>query len=152
MDENVVIVAGSFAVVAIVAVMIYVALRGRAGPSRLPDGSSRVPLRAAYGSTKGFGMLGGSHNNLYPLLLLYDDGIEYRVLKRTAAPYARIASVDAVTGWGRAALVLSFTDSNFVFTGSTGGKAAPAEVLRLLRDKGCPLTDRARVLAVTPAT
>ncbi|MEJ0013818.1 MAG: hypothetical protein WDM94_14625 [Bauldia sp.] len=150
MDVSLVVSVASFAVVVIVAAVFVFALRGQGGPARQTDGGIRVPLRAAYGSRKGFGLL-GSHNNFNPLLLLYDDRIEYRVLKRTSVAYSGIAGVDAVTGWGRAAVVLSFTDSNFRFVGNTGGRAALAEVLRLLRDKGSPLTDAARVIAEAPA-
>jgi hypothetical protein len=152
MKDYVVILVASIAVLVVVAAVIVLALRSRTGPTTQADGAIRVPLRAAYGSTQGLGMLGGSHNNLNPLLLIYDDHIEYRVLKRTAVPYADIAGVDAVTGWGRAALVLSFTNSKFLFTGNTGGKTALAEALRHLRDKGCRLTDAARaIVAVPPA-
>ncbi len=130
------------------AVVAFVVMRGlrRSAPNAGDGNGKRIPLVASFSSIRGAGPFGGGHNNLNPLLLLHEDGLEYRVFRRKTAAYAGIREVDAAG----TRIILAFADSAFTFTGNTGDVQVLADAMRFLRDKGCPLTARAAAIADTP--
>ena len=130
----------------ILAIVVGIFVFSRSG-ERVPmaPGDIAVPLSAAFGSRKGLGPLAGTHNNLNPLLVLHADAVEYRVVKRTTAPYADIAEVDAAPGRWSSDIILTFGDG-YRFAGRTKDRGALAAALKLLAAKGCALTAAASAL------
>jgi hypothetical protein len=136
-------------VLAIVAgLALFLPRRGRGADAG--NGLS-VPLTVAFGSLRAAGPFAGTHNNLNPLLVLGDDTITYRVIRKTTAAYADLATVDAAAGPHSADIILSFRDRPSTFTGRTRDRAALAAALKLLRGKGCALTAAATAIADAPA-
>jgi hypothetical protein len=78
-------------VLAIAAGMALFMRRGNNAAVLSEDGSLSVPLNAAFGSLRGVGPFAGTRNNFNPVLVFHDDRVEYRVIRRTTAPYAEIA-------------------------------------------------------------
>ncbi len=131
-------------ILAVVAGIFVFARSGEKVPTA--PGDVIVPLSAAFGSRKGLGPLAGTHNNLNPLLVLHADALEYRVVKRTTAPYAEIAEADAAPGRWSSDIILTFGDG-YRFTGRTKNRDALAAALKLLATKGCTLTAAATEFA-----
>jgi hypothetical protein len=147
-----VVVTTMLPVLAIAAGMALFMRRGNNATILSEDGSLTVPLNAAFGSLRGVGPFAGTRNNFNPLLVLHEDRVEYRVIRRTTAPYAEIAGVDISPARRAPSLILTFTGTGFVFTGKITSRQALADAVRFLQGKGCPLSAAALEFLAVPAT
>ena len=119
-----------------------------AAQSRIvPDGQGlRVPLVAAFSGWKGVPWFGFSSSDLKPTLILHPDHVECRVIRTRRKPYGAVSRVDYRATLGTRNLVLEFRDSLTSFAGNTANADVAREAVRLLSEKGCPLSARARRL------
>lgn len=105
----------------------------------------QVDLKAAFGGLSWLPWwLALRRSNLSPSLALNDDGIAYRVIASAARRYDEIASVDFRKAIGTRNILIAFSGSSWTFSGNVVDDGQARNALAFLRDKGCPLTDRAR--------
>lgn len=109
----------------------------------------RPPLRAAFTGLKGVPWLALATNSLAPLLVLNEEHVEYRVLRRRRRAYALIIEVDLRLAFGTVNVILTFADTPFTFTANVGTAAGARDVLSIFSDKGCFLTERAKATYVS---
>ncbi|QTL02949.1 hypothetical protein J5J86_19595 [Aquabacter sp. L1I39] len=105
--------------------------------------SARVPLVAAFSGWKGVPWLGFSSSNLKPTLVLHPDHVECRVIRTRRKPYAAVSRVDYRATLGTRNVVLEFRDCLTSFAGNTANADVARAAIRLLGEKGCPLSERA---------
>lgn len=122
---------------------LAVAARGRIARE---GESARVPLVAAFSGWKGIPWIGFASSSLKPTLVLHPDQVECRVIRTRRKPYAAISRVDYRATLGTQNVVLEFTDSLASFAGNTASREVARDAIRLLSEKGCPLSERARRL------
>ena len=72
--------------------------------------------------------------------------MEYRVLRTRTRPYSEIARVDYRKAPGTENVVLEFHAAKMTFIANTGLVGRTKEVITLLHQQGCPLSERAQAL------
>lgn len=95
-------------IVVLVAILGFIFLRkrrldeGHESMSRLsnlqiipPEGID-VPVTQTFSGLKPFGAVGISHNNMNPRLVIYDDRLEYRVIRRSSRRYGDVECVKMI--------------------------------------------------------
>jgi hypothetical protein len=81
-----------------------------------------------------------------PKLVLHPERFEYRLFKLRSKPYTDIAQVDYRSTWRTENIILEFKNSRTTLIGNTMSREIARKVIRYLRDKECPLSDRAEKL------
>lgn len=81
-----------------------------------------------------------------PLLILDDEYVEYRVIRRRRRANHLITEVGLRLAFGTVNVILTFADTPFTFTANVGAEARAREVLSILANKGCALTERAKAI------
>lgn len=109
----------------------------------LPLEGIRVPLLASYGGIKGLGPLAFGRNNLNPLLRLYEDRVEVRVLFKRQRTFNEIEKVD--TYFNQRHLKLFYNDGG-TFAAYIPNREALAAVVRFFERKGVAIGEKAREL------
>ncbi len=64
-------------------------------PEPLPSDGFRIPLCAAFTGLKGLPLIALSKNSIAPLLMLYADGVKFRVFIQRKKGFADFERVDA---------------------------------------------------------
>ena len=104
----------------------------------------QVELKAAFGGLTWLPWwISISQSNLSPLLDLQDDRIVYKIIGRGEARYEDVVAVDFRRTIGTRNVQLAFKGSCRTFTGNVADDGQARAALAMLRDKGCPLSDRA---------
>jgi len=119
-------------------------------PNPLPADGFKVPVRATFTGPKSAPLIALSNNSMFPLLKLYDDGVEFRVFIKRKKSYADIERVDAARTVLTDNVVFVWKDSVFTFTANVRGEALLRELLHLLEHRGVPLSDSARRVLDAP--
>jgi hypothetical protein len=95
-------------IIVVVAILVYFVMRRRdqetaqdeieklADLQIIPPEGIRIPVTQTFTGFKALGAFGISHNNMNPLLKIYDDRIEYRVIIKTAKRYGEIEWIKPV--------------------------------------------------------
>ncbi len=109
-------------------------------PDPLPITGFKLPLRASFTGIKSAPLLAMADNSIAPLLKLYDDHIEYRVILKGKKDYAQIERIEAVQGFGTQNVILIWRDSNFTFTGNLRQEEWLRELLRFFQRRQLPLS------------
>ena len=107
------------------------------------DEGRTVPLRISFVGLKSLGWIALAHNNLAPLLVLYQDHLEQRVVFKKARRYAEIERVD-VTRTDTDNLEIAYAGSAFTFACKLKSQQDLAGVLEFLASKGVRLGDGAK--------
>ena len=102
-----------------------------------------VPLRISFIGLKSLGWVSLAHNNLAPLLVLFDDHLVQRVIFRKARRYSGIEYVD-VTRTDTDNLEIAYAGSPFTFACKLEARQDLGEVLRFFAGKGVRLGEGAR--------
>lgn len=108
-----------------------------------PKGGIKVPLVAAFSVWKKLPWFAVSRNNAAPMLVLHENDVEYRVIRKKHRSYGDISRVDLRTGVGTVNVILHCHDGWLAFAGNTGNKELATNTLRILDEKGCPLSPKA---------
>lgn len=110
--------------------------------------SLNVPLKASFGGWKFLPWIAWGSNSLKPKLTLHTDRIEFRLFRLRQKPYTSVSLVDYRSSWRTENIVIEFSDSVSTFIGNTGDRELTRTALIYLRDKGCPISERAKLLIV----
>ncbi len=119
-------------------------------PNPLPAQGYKVPVRVAFTGPKSAPLAAMSKNGIFPLLKLYDDGVEFRVFVRGKKNYADIERVQARRGFMTENIIFFWKDSPFTFTANVGGRECLTELLQFLQARGVPLDESARKILAAP--
>lgn len=107
-----------------------------------------VPLKAAFSGIRRLPWIALASSSIAPRLIIGETGIDYRVVGALRSrAYGEIESVDFRAAWRTRNIVFSFTGSAWTFAGNVADDAAARAALRRLRERGCPLTQRAVAFA-----
>ncbi|MGU3495637.1 hypothetical protein ACLBXM_16475 [Xanthobacteraceae bacterium A53D] len=145
---------GATCLLLLVWAFIFITIRSRLakakrGTIQQQGDSLHVPLVAAFSGWKRLPWLSFSHSNIAPRLVLHPDRVACKVVFTRIRPYAAISRVDYRRGIGTENVVLEFSDSLVSFSGNTANRALARAAVRLLRERGCPLSERAERLLTT---
>lgn len=113
-------------------------------PSPIPRSGFAVPIRAAFLVLKGLPLLSVASNNMNPRMTLFEDHMEYRVLKLTARSFRDIAMIDARRALGGSNLIVHWQAVWFSFSASVQDVVALAALLQFFRGKQLVLSDAAQ--------
>ncbi|MNV23107.1 hypothetical protein D3C71_1141080 [compost metagenome] len=105
-----------------------------------------VTLEASFAGLTFLPWFAWASNSLNPKLILQADHVEYRVLRTRTRAYSEIARVDYRKGPGTENVVLEFHAAKMTFIANTGLVGRTKEVITLLHQHGCPLSERAQAL------
>lgn len=112
-------------------------------PNPIPNEGFSISPRASFTIVKALPLLGVAKNNFNPKLILFPDGVEYRVLRTRRRRYEEIESVDALQALGTQNVILRWRDSFFAFGANLGKEDSLIALLRFFRDRGNSLGERA---------
>ena len=115
-------------------------------PNPLPNDGLAIPLRASFTVFKNLPLLGIATNNVAPKLILFKDGIEFRVITTKRRQYGEIETVDARQIFGTHNLILCWRGRFFVFSANLGKEQPLIALLHFFRDRGTVLSHRAQSL------
>ena len=114
-------------------------------PDPLPAGGVNIPLRISFVGLKSARVVALAHNNLAPLLILFEDHLVQRVIFRKERKYSEVEYVD-VTRTDTDNLEIAYRDSSFTFSCKVRAEQDLVRALILLARKGVTLGDKARGL------
>jgi len=115
-------------------------------PNPLPNDGFSIPLRASFTVFKNLPLFGFATNNLAPKLILFKEGIEFRVITTRHRRYDEIESVDARQTFGTHNLILCWRGRFLAFSANLGKEEPLVALLRFFRDRGTVLSHRAQSL------
>ena len=104
---------------------------GSAGPVSVDTlGLATIPVFATFTGLRGLSpWLAVATNSLNPYLRIAPDGLEYRVIRKRAAPFSTIESVEVRRGPGTVNLCFVFTSGLFTFSANVGDDASALQAL-----------------------
>lgn len=105
-----------------------------------------IPLKASFGGWKFIPWFAWGSNSMKPKLILHTDKIELRLFRLRRKPYTAITKIDYRSAWRTENIVIEFSDSISTFIGNTGNRDITRNAIRILHDKGCPLSEAATAL------
>lgn len=108
-----------------------------------------IPLKVSFIGVKSMPVIALAHNNLAPVLVLFDDHLVQRVIFRKSRKYSAIESVE-VSLTDTDNLDIAYADSPFTFSCKLVEKRDLTRVLQFLERKGIRLGERARQLLRSP--
>jgi hypothetical protein len=113
-------------------------------PKPLAKEGFTIPLKASFVVFKRLSFLGVAHNNIAPGLTLFEDRLEYRVLKLVRRSYADIEAVDARRWLGTQTLILHWRAGLFAFGANVGDDDRLIALLAFFEARGVKFAPRAR--------
>ena len=111
---------------------------------RLPDEGIRIPTRATFAGVEGAPLLALGHNNCCPLLRLFNDQIEFRVLRKQRRPYSSIKSVGVHQGFLTNNIQIVWHGALLTFSANISREDNLVEVVKFLQRKQVPLSPKAQ--------
>jgi hypothetical protein len=121
-------------------------------PDALPDSGFTIPLRASFLVFKTFPLLGVATNTASPRLDLFNDRVEFRVIRRQIRHYADLEYIDARQTLGTQNIILCWRGRSFAFAANLGAEEPLVELLRFFQRRAIALTERARSIVAKRAT
>ena len=122
-------------------------------PSTIPPEGFEVPLLATFTGAKTLPrQVSFSHNNLNPSLTLFEDRLDCRVVLKKSIFFAEIENVDIWDTFATRNLQIYVRDQADLFSANLLNRRNLARVLKFLKKRGVPLSNRADAfLAANPA-
>lgn len=143
-------------IIVVLVVILILVLRRRAGRSEgqqldvlgslqiIPPEGITVPISNSFSGLKPLGgMFGFARNNLNPMLTLYDERIEYRVIIKASKRYGDIEQVRAR---GSRQMQFDFFGSLVTLSVWLRNEEDRTTLLNFLRSRGVNLDEKARAL------
>ncbi|MEH0070019.1 hypothetical protein V6L77_06370 [Pannonibacter sp. Pt2-lr] len=124
--------------------------RAKAARITQENGSYIIPLVAGFSGRKYVPWLARSTNSINPKLVFHPDHVECKVIRTRTEPYGNISRVDYRHSIGTQNICFEFANSSTTFTGNTANKELTREAIALLKERGCPLSPRAKALLSEP--
>lgn len=119
-------------------------------PEPLPSTGFQVPLRVSFTGMKKMPHIALCYNQIFPLLVLYPDGVEFRVFIKRKKDYSQIERIDALETFATHNVIIVWKDSAFAFVGNVRDANLFRDVLRFFQRKQLPLSDSARQVLDAP--
>lgn len=113
-------------------------------PHPLPAAGLPITVRASFTVFKPFPLLAIATNSLAPLLMLFEDALEHRVITTRRHAYRDIEQIDARQNFATQNIIFYWRDGLFAFSANVGEAAALRSLLIFFAGRQIPLTDRAR--------
>ena len=113
-------------------------------PAKLDSNGFQVPLLASFTGIKQIPLVAISHNNISPVLIIYEDSIKYKVIKKKSMPYSEIYEVNILDTIGTKNVQIVFKNSFFTFSGNLFDKDNLLEVLKFFKRKNVNLSPSAK--------
>ena len=114
--------------------------------SPLPDKGIAVPVQATFTGHKRLPYVAVAINNLSPQLRLFEDEVEFKIIKWHRRGLGEIELVDALNWKLNKSVILTWNDTPWTFTAGLIVLPRLVEVLRFLARKNVPLSPRAQAL------
>lgn len=108
-----------------------------------------IPLKISFIGLKSMPAIALAHNNLAPMLVLFDDHLLQRVIFKKPRKYSEIEYVE-VSLTDSYTLVIAYAGSSFTFSCKLEEKRDLTKVLQFLGRKGVPLGESAKRLLSSP--
>ena len=108
-----------------------------------------IPLRVSFIGLKSVPKIALAHNNLAPMLVLFEDHLVQRVIFKKPRKYSDIESVD-VSSTDTPNLDIAYTDSRWTFSCKLEDKRDFIKVLHFFERKGVRLGAEARRMLSSP--
>ena len=118
-------------------------------PEPPPSDGFKIPLRVAFTGLKGLPLIALSKNSIAPLLMVYADGVQFRVFIQRKKGFADIERVDAVQGFLTQNVIIIWKDSAFAFVGNLDDVDNLRALLQFFQRRGVPLGEKAQRLLQT---
>jgi hypothetical protein len=87
-------------------------------PDPLPVAGFQVPLRVSFTGMKKVRHLALFYNQIFPQLILYADGIEFRVFIKRKKSYSQVERIEALETFATHNVIIVWKDSAFAFVGN----------------------------------
>lgn len=114
-------------------------------PPNIPVKGFEVPLLAAFTGLKKLPrQISFSHNNLNPSLTLFEDRLDCKVILKKSIRFAEIENADIWDTFATRNLQIYVRGKEDLFSANLLNRKNLAQVLRFLKNRGVPLSDRAR--------
>ena len=114
-------------------------------PRTIPAEGFEVPLLATFtGSKKLPRQISFSHNNLNPSLTLFEDRLDCKVILKKSILLAEIEKIDIWDTFATRNLQVFVRNQEDLFSANLLKRGNLAQVLKFLKNRGVPLSDRAR--------
>ncbi len=122
-------------------------------PAAIPAEGFEVPILATFTGSKTLPrQISFSHNNLNPSLTLFEDRLDCKVVLKKSIFLAQIEKVDIWDALATRNLQIYVRDQEDLFSANLLNRKNLAQVLRFLKKRGVPLSNRADAfLAAHPA-
>lgn len=111
-------------------------------PQKITTAGFKVPIGCAFTGVKFLPIIALTTNSAFPNLVLYDEHINYRVIRKSSAKYSSIEKADAVSYRFAQNLTLYFSDSIFVLTVQLHWREDLIELVKFFQRKGASITER----------
>ena len=119
----------------------------------IPNEGFEVPVLAAFTGIKRLPRQAShSHNNINPLLVLFEDRLECKVLLKRGILYHDVEKIDIWNTIGTRNLQVYVKGKEFIFTANLYRHKNLSKILSFLKIRGVPLTDRAESFLLTYST
>jgi hypothetical protein len=113
-------------------------------PKPLPPEGFPIAVRASFTVFKRFPLLAIASNNLAPRLILFEDGLEHRVITTQRHLYANIEQIDARQSFATHSIIFHWRDGPFAFSANVGAVESQLSLLIFFAGRHVPLSARAR--------
>lgn len=114
--------------------------------SPLSSQGVNIPLRATFIGIKSLPLVALATNNATQELCLFDDHLEFRVLRTQSKIWSEISHVDVSQSWGGPFLLFVWTTGIWTFSADLASDAARLQTLHFLQEKGVSLSAEAVAL------
>ena len=115
-------------------------------PEPLPAAGLPIPVRASFTVVKRIPWLAITSNNLAPRLIMFEDGLESRVIITRRHDYCDIEQIDARQTFAAQSIIFHWHDGLFAFSANIGEAATLGALLVFFAGRQIPLSERARRL------
>ena len=114
--------------------------------SPLPPEGVMVPAWATFTGLRGVPLLSLGTNSFSPLLRLYEDRVEFKVLRTHVRPLGDIERMHARRFWKTSQITIEWRGERLTFAANILLPRLQVQVLGFLDSKGAPLSEPARAL------
>jgi len=113
-------------------------------PKPLPPEGFPIAVRASFTVFKRFPLLAVASNNLAPRLILFEDGLEHRVITTQRHLYGNIEQIDARQSFATHSIIFNWRDGPFAFSANVGAVESQLSLLIFFAGRHVPISARAR--------
>ena len=118
--------------------------------SPLPNKGVKVPIWATFTGCRAIPFVALGSNNFAPLLRLYEDRVEFKVIRTHTRPLRDIERVHATRIWRTSLITIEWRGEQLTTSARILLPRLQVQVLAFFERQGVPLSEGARALLHTP--